>query len=83
MDRSGKKASEVVEGQGLRQVADEGLIEQVVDEVLKAYPSEVDRYRKGEAKLMGFFVGQVMKRTQGKANPKLVNEVLSSKLGSI
>lgn len=83
MYRSGKKASEVVEEQGLRQVADEGLIEQVVDEVLKAYPSEVDRYRKGEAKLMGFFVGQVMKRTQGKANPKLVNEVLSSKLGSI
>jgi aspartyl-tRNA(Asn)/glutamyl-tRNA(Gln) amidotransferase subunit B len=82
MYKTGKKASEIVNEKGLKQVADEGFIEQVVDEVLKAFPKEVERYRNGEEKLMGFFVGQVMKKTQGKANPKLVNEILSSRLKS-
>lgn len=80
MYRSGKKASDIVKEQGLRQVADEGLLEQIIDEVLQAHPAEVNRYRKGELKLMGFFVGQVMKKTQGKANPKLVNEILLNRL---
>ncbi|MEJ5301720.1 MAG: Asp-tRNA(Asn)/Glu-tRNA(Gln) amidotransferase subunit GatB [Thermodesulforhabdaceae bacterium] len=80
MYRSGRKASEIVKEQGLTQVADKELIERVVDEVLREHQVEVERYRKGEAKLMGFFVGQVMKKTQGKANPKLVNEVILKKL---
>lgn len=81
MYNSGKKASDIVRERGLKQVADERVLEKIVEEVIQAYPSEVDRYRKGEVKLLGFFVGQVMKKTQGKANPKLVNEILSSKLG--
>jgi Asp-tRNA(Asn)/Glu-tRNA(Gln) amidotransferase B subunit len=66
---------------GLLQVSDQGALAGWVDEVLAAHPAEVARYRGGEAKLMGFFVGQVMKRSQGKADPKGVQPVLLSKLG--
>jgi aspartyl-tRNA(Asn)/glutamyl-tRNA(Gln) amidotransferase subunit B len=71
----------IVEEKGLVQISDAGEIERAVDEVLAANPGEVERYRGGEEKLMGFFVGQVMKLTKGKANPKLVNELLRKKLG--
>ena len=57
-------------------------MERAVDEVLSASPNEVERFRGGEEKLMGFFVGQVMKITRGKANPKLVNELLRKKLST-
>ncbi|MCX7822485.1 MAG: Asp-tRNA(Asn)/Glu-tRNA(Gln) amidotransferase subunit GatB [Syntrophobacterales bacterium] len=80
MYSSGKKASDIVKERGLKQVADEGLLEQIIEEVIRSHPTEVERYCRGEVKLMGFFVGQIMKRTQGKANPKLVNEILSNKL---
>ncbi|HET6577002.1 MAG TPA: Asp-tRNA(Asn)/Glu-tRNA(Gln) amidotransferase subunit GatB [Gemmatimonadales bacterium] len=66
---------------GLIQVSDQGALAGWVDEVLAAHPAEVARYRGGEAKLMGFFVGQVMKRSQGKADPKGVQPVLQEKLG--
>jgi aspartyl-tRNA(Asn)/glutamyl-tRNA(Gln) amidotransferase subunit B len=66
---------------GLVQVSDQGALAGWVDEVLAAHPAEVARYRGGEAKLMGFFVGQVMKRSQGKADPKGVQPVLQGKLG--
>jgi Asp-tRNA(Asn)/Glu-tRNA(Gln) amidotransferase B subunit len=70
----------VAERLGLVQVRDEGAISAWVDEVLTAHPGEVARYRSGEAKLLGFFVGQVMKRSQGKADPKGVQPVLQEKL---
>jgi aspartyl-tRNA(Asn)/glutamyl-tRNA(Gln) amidotransferase subunit B len=66
---------------GLVQVSDEGALTGWVEEVLAAHPAEVARYRGGEAKLMGFFVGQVMKRSKGKADPKGVQPVLQEKLG--
>jgi Asp-tRNA(Asn)/Glu-tRNA(Gln) amidotransferase B subunit len=65
---------------GLMQVSDQGALSGWVDEVLAAYPAEVTRYRAGEVKLMAFFVGQVMKRSKGKADPKGVQPVLTEKL---
>lgn len=70
----------MVEEKGLVQVKDENAIEAVVEEVLAENPAEVTLYRAGKEKLLGFFVGQIMKKTRGKANPKLVNEILLKKL---
>jgi aspartyl-tRNA(Asn)/glutamyl-tRNA(Gln) amidotransferase subunit B len=70
----------VAERLGLVQVSDQGALATWVDEVLAANPAEVARYRSGETKLMGFFVGQVMKRSKGKADPKGVQPVLQEKL---
>jgi aspartyl-tRNA(Asn)/glutamyl-tRNA(Gln) amidotransferase subunit B len=80
MYRTGKRAQEIVREKGLVQVTDTSAIEKAIDQVLAAHPREVDAYRKGKDKLFGFFVGQVMKATQGKANPQLVNELLKKKL---
>ncbi|UCD36378.1 MAG: Asp-tRNA(Asn)/Glu-tRNA(Gln) amidotransferase subunit GatB [Nitrospiraceae bacterium] len=80
MYRSGKDAGTVVKEKGLVQMSDEAGIAKIVDAVLARSPGEVERYRAGDAKLMGFFVGQVMKETKGKANPKIVNELLKKKL---
>jgi len=82
MYSSGKDAETVVNEQGLVQISDEGALEKAVDEVIAASPAEVERFKSGEQKLMGFFVGQIMKATKGKANPKSVNELLRKKLGS-
>jgi aspartyl-tRNA(Asn)/glutamyl-tRNA(Gln) amidotransferase subunit B len=70
----------VAERMGLVQVRDSGALAQWVDEVIAAHPAEVQRYRAGDQKLMGFFVGQVMKKSQGKADPKAIQPVLLSKL---
>ncbi len=78
---SGGEPEEVVRAKGLAQVSDEGAIEAVVDRVLAASAAEVARYRAGNKKLMGFFVGQVMKETKGKGNPAVVNALLKKKLG--
>jgi aspartyl-tRNA(Asn)/glutamyl-tRNA(Gln) amidotransferase subunit B len=80
MYRTGKDADTIVKEKGLVQISDEAQIETVVDEVLTGSPKEVERFKAGEEKLMGFFVGQVMKATRGKANPKVVNELLRRKL---
>ncbi len=80
MLETGKGATAIVEEKGLRQVTDSGAIEQAVDAVLAKEPGKVADYRSGKDKLFGFFVGQVMKATQGKANPGLVNELLKKKL---
>jgi aspartyl-tRNA(Asn)/glutamyl-tRNA(Gln) amidotransferase subunit B len=80
MYRSGKRAEEIVKEKGWVQVKDSTEIENMIDQVLSANPKEVEAYRKGKEKLFGFFVGQVMKATQGKANPQLVNELLKKKL---
>ena len=81
MYMTGKEAAAIVEDKGLVQISDEAGIEAMVDEVLSKNPDEVERFRGGEAKLMGFFVGRIMKETKGKANPKIVNELLRKKLG--
>jgi aspartyl-tRNA(Asn)/glutamyl-tRNA(Gln) amidotransferase subunit B len=81
MYRTGKDAEAIVKEKGLVQVSDESEIEKIVDEIIKNSPGEVERFRGGDAKLMGFFVGQAMKATKGKANPKVVNELLRKKLG--
>ncbi len=81
MAKSGKAPKTVVEEKGLVQVSDTSEIEGIVDQVLEANPDEVEKYKGGKKKLMGFFVGQVMKETKGKANPQVVNEVLKKKLG--
>jgi aspartyl-tRNA(Asn)/glutamyl-tRNA(Gln) amidotransferase subunit B len=72
----------VAERLGLVQVSDQDALGRWVDEVLAAHPAEVARFRGGEAKLMGFFVGQVMKRSQGKADPKGVQPLLARRLGA-
>jgi len=69
-----------IEKLGLKQVSDEGAIEKIVDEVLAANADKVEEYKAGKEKLFGFFVGQVMKASRGKANPQIVNKILKSKL---
>jgi aspartyl-tRNA(Asn)/glutamyl-tRNA(Gln) amidotransferase subunit B len=81
MYRTGKRPEQIVEEQGLRQVSDTGELGRVIEGVLEANESLVDDYRRGKEKLLGFFVGQVMKATKGKANPAMVNELLKKKLG--
>jgi aspartyl-tRNA(Asn)/glutamyl-tRNA(Gln) amidotransferase subunit B len=70
----------IVEAKGLRQVTDQGAIEAAIDAVLAAQADKAAEYRAGRDKLYGFFVGQVMRATQGKANPALVNQLLKKKL---
>ncbi|MEK7830074.1 MAG: Asp-tRNA(Asn)/Glu-tRNA(Gln) amidotransferase GatCAB subunit B, partial [Acidobacteriota bacterium] len=81
MFASGKAPAEIVKEKGLVQITDASAIEKVVDEVIAANPKETENYRAGKTALMGFFVGQVMKASGGKANPKAVNEILKAKLG--
>jgi aspartyl-tRNA(Asn)/glutamyl-tRNA(Gln) amidotransferase subunit B len=78
---AGENPRAAAERLGLLQVRDEGALSEWVEEVLAAHPGEVARFRDGEAKLMSFFVGQVMKRSKGKADPKGVQPVLAEKLG--
>ncbi len=80
MAATGKTAEAIVKEKGLVQVSDSSALEAAVDQVLAKLPGEVSRFKAGEAKLMGFFVGQVMKATKGKGNPKMVNEILEKKL---
>ncbi|HIE59721.1 MAG TPA: Asp-tRNA(Asn)/Glu-tRNA(Gln) amidotransferase subunit GatB [Persephonella sp.] len=75
-----KSPAQIVEEKGLKQVSDEGEIRKIIEEVLANHPAEVEKYKAGNQKLMGFFVGQVMKATKGKANPKLVNKILTELL---
>lgn len=80
MYETSKDSGEIVEEQGLRQVTDTGAIEAVIDAIIAANPDNVAAYRSGKDKLFGFFVGQVMKETGGKANPAAVNDLLKKKL---
>ncbi len=79
-DFKGQSAEAIVEAKGLKQVTDMGEIEKIVDEVLAQNHGQVEAYKQGKTNLLGFFVGQVMKATGGKANPKAVNELLQQKL---
>jgi aspartyl-tRNA(Asn)/glutamyl-tRNA(Gln) amidotransferase subunit B len=80
MFKTGKSAATIVEEQGLVQVSDTGEIDSLIDNVIAANPDQVAGYRSGKEALIGFFVGQVIKASKGKANPKIVNERLRAKL---
>ncbi len=80
MFETGKEAAVIVEEQGLKQVTDTGAIEGIIDQVLADNPDKLAQYREGKDKLFGFFVGQTMRASQGKANPGMVNDLLRKKL---
>jgi len=80
---SGTSAPKVIKTKGFEQVSDAGMIEKIVDEIIAANKANVDAYRGGNEKLFGFFVGQVMKASQGKANPQVVNALLKEKLDRV
>ncbi|UCF87190.1 MAG: Asp-tRNA(Asn)/Glu-tRNA(Gln) amidotransferase GatCAB subunit B, partial [Nitrospiraceae bacterium] len=81
MYKTGEDPDIIVKERGLIQISDASDIEPLIDEILEKNPKEIERYRAGEQKLMGFFVGQIMKASKGKANPQTVNELLKKKLG--
>ena len=80
MYRTGERPEKIVRDKGWVQILDEGEIEKAIEKAMEVNPKQVEDYRKGKEKLFGFFVGEVMKQTKGKANPKLVNEILRKKL---
>ena len=80
MWQSGMSADEIIEAKGLKQITDTGVIEKIIDDIIAKNPGQVEQYLAGKDKLFGFFVGQVMKATQGKANPGEVNKMLKARL---
>lgn len=76
----GESADAIIESKGLKQMSDSGELEALVDEVINSNPGQVEQYRAGKTKVMGFFVGQIMKNTGGKANPGQINQILKAKL---
>ena len=80
MFSTGASPKRIIDARGLTQVSDSGVIEETIQKILDANPQQVAAFREGKTKMFGFFVGQVMKETGGKANPKLVNELLEKKL---
>ena len=81
MAKSGAAPDEIVERLGLVQITDEGTLQAIVDQVVAGNPGPATQYREGKTNVLGFFVGQVMKATSGKANPALVNRLLQQALG--
>ena len=81
MMKTGEKASKIVESRGLSQISDEGAIKEICRKVADANPEQVEKYKAGKVQLLGFFVGQVMKETKGRANPKAVNDLMKEILG--
>ncbi|OQC01738.1 MAG: Aspartyl/glutamyl-tRNA(Asn/Gln) amidotransferase subunit B [Candidatus Hydrogenedentes bacterium ADurb.Bin101] len=81
MFTSGQSPDSIVQEKGLNQISDTGAIEDAVKQVIGASPNQVAQYKEGKEKVFGYFVGQVMKATQGKGNPQLVNEILRRELG--
>ena len=82
MWQSGKTAAQVVEEKGLKQISDAGAIEALIDEAIANGAAQVEQYRAGNEKVLGWFVGQVMKASKGQANPGVVNKILRDKLKS-
>jgi len=82
MFATGKGAAAIVEAKGLKQITDTSAIEAAIDKAIAANPAQVANYKSGETKVAGWFVGQVMKATGGKANPQMVNQLLAKKLGA-
>lgn len=81
MIQTGKEPQKIIEEKGMSQISDEGLIESVIDKVIAGNPGVIEDYKKGKKNALAFLVGQVMKETKGKANPKMVNEMLAKKVG--
>ena len=77
---NGGDVDQIIEARGLKQISDSAELEQVVEKILSKFSEQADQVRQGQGKVLGFLVGQVMKETGGKANPKAVNEILSRKL---
>ena len=75
-----KKPKKIIKQKGLIQITDSGEIENVITKVLSQNVDKVNEYKSGKEKLYGYFIGQIMQETKGKANPKLVNEILKKKL---
>ena len=80
MFETGKDPKVIVEEKGLKQITDTWAIEAIIDEIIANSTNQVEQYRSGKTGLIGWFVGQVMKQTQGKANPGAVNQILKAKL---
>ena len=80
MIETGKAPGAIVEEKGLKQITDQGPIEAAIDDIIAANPGQVEQFQGGNEKVIGWFVGQVMKATQGKANPQMVNDLLRKKL---
>jgi aspartyl-tRNA(Asn)/glutamyl-tRNA(Gln) amidotransferase subunit B len=80
--KSGEDVEKIVEKEGLKQVSDTGALEPVIDQVIAQFPNQVNEFRSGKDKLIGFFVGQVMKASGGKANPSMLQEMILRKLKS-
>jgi aspartyl-tRNA(Asn)/glutamyl-tRNA(Gln) amidotransferase subunit B len=80
MFKTGKSAQTIIEEQGMVQLSDTGEIDDLIDSVIAANPAQLASYRSGKEALFGFFVGQVIKASKGKANPKVVNERLRARL---
>ncbi|MBT3605250.1 MAG: Asp-tRNA(Asn)/Glu-tRNA(Gln) amidotransferase GatCAB subunit B, partial [Candidatus Latescibacteria bacterium] len=78
---TGDAPQSIVEKQGLVQISDTSELDGIVDQIIADSPSEVERYKGGDKKLVGFFMGQIMKATKGQANPKMVSQILREKLG--
>ncbi|MCW8988014.1 MAG: Asp-tRNA(Asn)/Glu-tRNA(Gln) amidotransferase GatCAB subunit B, partial [Gammaproteobacteria bacterium] len=76
----GKNADAIIESKGLKQITDSGAIEAIVDEIIAANPDQVEQFKAGKEKVMGFFVGQCMKASKGKANPEQLNQLIRDKL---
>ena len=74
-------ADQIIDSRGLKQISDSGELEKIIDDVLAGNAGQVEQYRAGKHKVLGYLVGQVMQATRGKANPAQVNELLKAKLG--
>lgn len=81
MLKEGTNASQIIEKQGLSQISDEGALKEIVQKIVSSNPEQVSAYKAGKVQLFGFFVGQIMKETKGRANPKTVNDLLKEVLG--
>lgn len=81
MIQTGKDPQKIIEEKGLAQISDKGLIEAVIDKIIASNPGVIEDYKKGKKNALAFLVGQIMKETKGKANPKMVNELLAKKVG--
>ena len=80
MSKGNGSVDEIIEKQGLKQMTDSSALESIIDDIISNNLDQVKQFKEGNSKLLGFFVGQVMKATQGKANPKQVNQILNEKL---
>jgi len=80
MYETGNSPKKIIDEKGLVQITDTKFIEELADKIIAANPKAVSQYKAGKKNTIGFFVGQIMKETKGKANPKIVNEILSKKL---